>query len=207
MRFPRSARKRLVLLTAFAVVALATAGGLAYAAIPDSSGVIHGCYKAAGGGLRVIDTDKGATCTTGEKSLNWNQTGPQGTTGPRGPSDAYFARMINEQLIHRYRDGGNTLVTLDLPAGDYAVTAKVELADNSDAFVDAECEIISGGTSVDPGQLFHHTPVSIGISLLATVSGPTTVGVHCFTFDATGLIAINHGTAILATQVGTIHEQ
>ena len=38
------------------------AGGVAYADIPEGSGVIHGCYANKGGGLRVIDTDVGQSC-------------------------------------------------------------------------------------------------------------------------------------------------
>ena len=63
------------------------AGGVAYATIPDSQGVIHGCYTPnPTGQLRVIDTDKGQTCKTGEQALSWNQTGPQGPSGAQGPS-------------------------------------------------------------------------------------------------------------------------
>jgi hypothetical protein len=66
------------------------------ASIPDSSGVIHGCYNtslAHGsplGDLRVIDTSKpNGNCASWEAPLNWNQrgvTGPTGATGPTGPN-------------------------------------------------------------------------------------------------------------------------
>src|SRR6266487_7160353 len=62
------------------VVAAAVAGGVAYAAIPDSGGVIHGCYGSTTGALRVIDDTK-ATCGPAEKALSWNRTGPQGAAG------------------------------------------------------------------------------------------------------------------------------
>src|SRR5262245_40260973 len=56
------------------------AGGIAYATIPDANGVIHGCYSALNtssppGRLRVIDTDLGQTCKSGEVALNWSQNG------------------------------------------------------------------------------------------------------------------------------------
>ncbi len=63
-----------------AVVALVVAG-IAYAAIPDSSGVIHGCYSKSGA-LRVIDSS--GKCANGELALNWNQQGPKGDIGPSG---------------------------------------------------------------------------------------------------------------------------
>src|SRR5438105_9710357 len=86
MRFLSSGRVRLTALVAV-VVGLA-AGGIAYASIPDASGVIHGCYKTVNGVLRVIDTDKGGKCVPGETALNWNQTGPKGATGAKGPTGA-----------------------------------------------------------------------------------------------------------------------
>jgi len=82
MRFVASGRARWVALVV--VVLGLAAGGIAYASIPDSSGVIHGCYAKINGQLRVIDTDAGGKCTSGEKSLSWNQTGPQGPPGVLG---------------------------------------------------------------------------------------------------------------------------
>jgi len=62
---------------------LAVAAGVAYATIPGSNGVIHGCYNKAGI-LRVIDTSGGEACAAGETALEWNQEGPQGPPGPPG---------------------------------------------------------------------------------------------------------------------------
>jgi hypothetical protein len=73
---------------AFVVAGLAL-GGIAYASIPDSSGVIHACYNTGSnpsGALRVIDTAKGVTCSRNEKPIAWNQAGPQGPQGPEGPT-------------------------------------------------------------------------------------------------------------------------
>src|SRR5205809_871138 len=76
----------------FIIGALLVLGGVAYASIPDASGVIHGCYSSTSGALRVIDTALGQVCSAAaEKALNWNQTGPTGptgstgSTGPQGP--------------------------------------------------------------------------------------------------------------------------
>jgi hypothetical protein len=82
-----------------------TIAGVAYASIPDSGGVFHGCVNKTTGVLRVIDTSKSGTlghCITSgsqaETAIKWNQTGPQGpqgvtgatgatgATGPQGPS-------------------------------------------------------------------------------------------------------------------------
>ena len=70
---------------------MAIAGGVAYATIPDSGGVIHGCYNNAGH-LRVIQS--GQSCRKHEETLNWNQkgkpgpAGPAGNQGPAGPAGA-----------------------------------------------------------------------------------------------------------------------
>lgn len=72
-----------------AVLVLGT-GGVALAAgqsIPDSNGVIHGCYTHPRGNLRVINSSV-TTCRRDETSLNWNQTGPAGPAGATGPSTA-----------------------------------------------------------------------------------------------------------------------
>lgn len=66
---------------------LVLAAGAAYATIPDSNGVIHGCYAKSGGTLRVIDAGV-TSCKTGETSLDWNRTGPPGAAGPAGPQGA-----------------------------------------------------------------------------------------------------------------------
>ena len=60
-------------------------GFAAYAAIPDSGQVIHGCYQRESGQLRVIDTDRGQSCRPSERALDWNQQGPKGAPGPPGP--------------------------------------------------------------------------------------------------------------------------
>lgn len=58
------------------------------AAIPDSSGVIHACYQASSGGVRIIDNAV-ASCRGSEVAIQWSvqgNVGPQGATGPAGPA-------------------------------------------------------------------------------------------------------------------------
>lgn len=83
----RIMKKRFLIIAAIAAAMLSVAG-VALASIPDSSGVIHGCYATKSGALNVIDTDAGQTCAKGTTGLNWNQTGPQGPQGPAGPAGA-----------------------------------------------------------------------------------------------------------------------
>jgi hypothetical protein len=84
-------RRKLAVVSGIAMLGLAAAG-IAYATIPDSGGVIHGCYDTKTGALRVIDA---GSCAGKEGALNWNQTGPQGPPGPTGPAGTApaFARI------------------------------------------------------------------------------------------------------------------
>ena len=71
----RHLRQRGIRLLLATTVLLAVAAGIAYAAIPDSNGVIRGCYQASSGALRVIGSNPtvgGGKCSAGEKALNWN---------------------------------------------------------------------------------------------------------------------------------------
>ncbi len=81
--------------TAIAVTAviLTAAGAVAYAAIPDPSGRVNGCYTTnssllgpAKGSLRVVDTNE--SCRAGETPITWSQTGPTGPMGPVGATGA-----------------------------------------------------------------------------------------------------------------------
>jgi hypothetical protein len=72
------------LIIGIAILAVLAIGGIAYASIPDSKGVIHGCYQKVNGQLRVIDTDAGGKCLASELPVNWSQSGPTGATGATG---------------------------------------------------------------------------------------------------------------------------
>lgn len=82
-------RKRELWLTGRGVlvglVAAALFGGVAWAAIPDTAGVIHTCYSQSTGTWRPIDypTQK---CKSGETQLDLNQKGSKGDTGTPGPA-------------------------------------------------------------------------------------------------------------------------
>src|SRR6478672_5476900 len=61
--------------------------GAAIAAIPSSAtGDFTGCVAKSNGATRIIDYQAGKRCTAKENTVDWAQTGPQGTPGPPGPS-------------------------------------------------------------------------------------------------------------------------
>lgn len=72
----RPVRRSFLVVIALAALAVPTLVDRGEAAIPDSSGVITGCYQLSGGALRVIDTDETPDCRAEEHRLTWNQTGP-----------------------------------------------------------------------------------------------------------------------------------
>lgn len=76
--------RRLPSAAVLAVAVLTVNATAVVASIPDSAGVIHGCYNSQTGNVRVIDSPT-ATCRNDETAIQWNQTGPQGPQGPGGP--------------------------------------------------------------------------------------------------------------------------
>jgi hypothetical protein len=116
-------------------------GGAAYASIPDSSGVIHGCYQKNSGNLRVVDLSTD-TCRPSEVGLDWNMTGPTGpkgptgaagrtgatgpagATGPTGPAGIVGVQMVLS-LPTIVAAGAESETTVSCPAGDIALTGDV----------------------------------------------------------------------------------
>src|ERR1700722_6963000 len=76
-----------VRVAALAAAALAI-GATAYASIPDSGGVIHGCYLRGIGSLGGIDSPGQRGINGLEAAIQWNQAGPRGPAGPAGPKGA-----------------------------------------------------------------------------------------------------------------------
>ena len=82
-------RKLGVLVFACVIVGVGAITTVALGVIPDSNGVIHGCYPTnsqdsqSGAGLVLVN---GTTCPRGDTAISWNQTGPTGVAGPTGPT-------------------------------------------------------------------------------------------------------------------------
>jgi hypothetical protein len=157
--------------TAALALVVVAAVGVAYASIPDSNGVIHGCYQKNNGQLRVIDPAV-SSCNDSETALQWSQTGPQGPQGPTGPqgpegpqgpagpegpsgSTAFggFAE-VNASASEGVPDVTGTIGTLQLPAGKYAIFAKVNFnfIENDSALDFVLCSLIAE-SDVDRGAL------------------------------------------------------
>jgi hypothetical protein len=118
-------KRWVIVLAALTVLTTAVA---AVAAIPDTNGVIHGCRNTKTGVLRVIDTEKGQTCSNKEAALTWNQTGPQGPArpqgpegpqGPQGPSGVSGVEVVSRSL---HTDNGFAAVAAICPDEKFAVS-------------------------------------------------------------------------------------
>ncbi len=190
--------RRVVWSGAAMIAVAATAGGIAYAAIPDSGGTIHGCYSTKDGTLRVIDPSASQICDPKhEGALDWNvqgQQGPAGPTGPAGPQGSPGATGPEGPAgsTHGYETnsistipGGNTfsdtISISGLPDGNYLFSAQVEALGNPGdvvfCYVDGTNRT---GYTVEEElspNLGTANPVIVGAATLS--GGNSTVAVQC----------------------------
>jgi len=83
-RIPRPSPAMVVALTGVAL----GLGGVAFATIPDSGGMIHGCYNKTNGNLRLVDSE--SQCRSNERAISWNQQ-PSGSTSVKPLGDVTLA--------------------------------------------------------------------------------------------------------------------
>ena len=183
---------------AAAIAVAATAGGIAYASIPDAGGTIHGCYSTKDGTLRVIDPSASQSCDPKhDGALEWNvqgQQGPAGPTGPAGPQGPTGATGPHGPAgsTHGYETnaistipGNNTfsdtISISGLPDGNYLFWAQVEALGNPGdvvyCYVDGTNRTgytVEEALSPDFGTA---NPVIVGAATLS--GGNSTVAVQC----------------------------
>ena len=181
------------LLVTFAVAGFALCAGIAYASIPDSGGVIHGCYANKDGNLRVIDTGSGGACDAKKETpLNWNQKGPTGARGPTGPTGTSHGYYSYGGLLS-FTVLGGTFATVGsltgLPAGTYIVTAR-GLVEDLPNDQEAECKLVTGGSDAQETLVDTFAVGSprlpFTLSAAATLSGPGSIETECDSNDGGG---------------------
>ena len=96
--------------------ALATVASVTWATIPDATGVIHGCYQANSGNLRVIDSPSQG-CRAHETSIDWNTGGVTNTV----------VRFVDQTTA----SGVNDSATARCAPGEKATGGGVQLRDGS----------------------------------------------------------------------------
>jgi hypothetical protein len=163
------ARRPALLAVALAATALA-AGGIAWAAIPDSTGAINACYANANGKLRAVDAP--GDCGGGETAIALG-----------GPTRGYLSRPLGDVVLGVT---SSDLASLALPAGKYVLHGKVNVADlgfTGDVFV--ACSLQVGATTLDMtwvnlGQLGSTAPsASIGLQGAVALPAGGTVVERC----------------------------
>ena len=200
-------KRDFVAAAAGALAASALAGGVAWAAIPDSGGVIQGCYN-NGGNLKVVPE---LPCPKGWTSLAWNQEGAKGDPGTDGVSPTVTqlgagdancptggAALVDASGSTAYvcngtagADGQSFTGTFTSPNGEYSITvgdAGITLAHGS-----ANSIVVTGDDlSVRADD------VSILSDRSTTLQAGTTVNVQAATtatFDAGGNLSITTDAA------------
>jgi hypothetical protein len=188
--------------------------GTAYAVGPDPASVADHAVVAAGKG-KAERGPRGPRGPQGEPG----KAGPQGAPGPSGPAGAP-GPAGTDGTGPGYavaRDAGVTakgsytvIATLaDLPAGSYAITAKVEAVTVS-AAATYYCRLV-GGVELDRSAdtlwaPTASTPIVIGTSPLAgaqTFEAPGSVQLECYSDGAANTVAF-YGVRIVATRVTSL---
>jgi hypothetical protein len=145
--------KRAVALVAAS--ALLVAAGVAYATIPDSSGVVNTCYANEGGALRAVD-DAGE-CLKDETHL------PLGS-----PTRGYASANLSGDV--ELADTSRVVSSVILPAGTYLAHAKVNVVNLNfrslgSTFVPCSMRIAGTSTNLDQTWIVLQQAVtSTGIS-------------------------------------------
>jgi hypothetical protein len=153
MRIQRHALAASVVL----IVSVLTAGTLAWASIPDSSGAVNACYATTGGALRAVD---GAGDCTGEETA----------VALGGPTRGYaFANVTPVTL------GATSVVvgSLKLGPGHYLVHGKVNVANLNFAALRGTfipCSLKVGGTTTNLDQTWLTLEPAIGSSNASSAS-------------------------------------
>ena len=129
--------------------------------------------------------------------------GPQGATGPAGPSEAYSAP---DGPLHLTGTAFSTARSLALPAGTYSVTATgVADGDSETVLTGATCRLVLGGTVIDRADM-SVLPDGAGdkdafsLNAAATLSAPGTAELQC-SFAESGKVL---SPSLVAIRVGSV---
>jgi len=201
MRFLVRGRARWAAL--IAVVLGLAAGGIAYASIPDGSGVIHGCFTKSGA-LRVIDTEASQACNSRETALDWAKVSAYEAFTPGPPNQAIDITATSF--------ANPTVIThLDVTAGSYAVTASVIVtASGGDGIVECDAVLRQGTTNVSAGSAQAAVGTAAGdvryttlaFEFAGSVTSAGTVRVGCW--QVSPIVAQMQFADVTAVRVGAV---
>ena len=153
--------------------------------------MIYGCYKKVNGQLSLIK-DAGQ-CRPSEILTSWNQTGSQGPSGSEGPEDPPgppgTAGTGNVWIRHQgnavaLTDSVAQVMSLIVPAGSYAVSAKASLANLDSAAQSAYCALSTGDISgVELAGVAEDNEQVISLLDTATFASDTAITLSCLTLN------------------------
>lgn len=165
----RRIRDRLTYANVAATVALFVAlGGAAWATIPDSTGVIHGCISATSGNLKVVDPPT-TNCAPSEAALDWNQQGPPGAPGSQGsPGVGFNLPVLTVVKPPKLK------FKVPQPSKTGQKTVGPDGAHLKKAFAPCDSQsqhVLAGGFKTEP-----HVPVLVSRTMTGTTSAPKREG-------------------------------
>lgn len=114
----------------------------------SAEGVIFGCFKKVNGQLRVVSGP--GQCLPSETSIFWNKVGPQGPqgpVGPQGPPGPPPTLRITHQASGVTLKVPGEVLSLPVPAGSYAISAKVTVINLDNIHQVAFCFLSTGDSS------------------------------------------------------------
>ncbi len=134
--------------------------------------------------------------------------GKNGLNGERGPSHAYSVNSGTSVLEFPTTASAPLQVSaLALPAGDYAITGKV-LVNNNSGVADVSCELLAGGSVADPGfeviTLAEAAPGDRGDIVLTGTAALASAGAAEMICKSSSKSGNYLGRSITAVQVGGI---
>jgi hypothetical protein len=152
--------------------------------------VIYGCDKKVNGQGRAVK-DAGQ-CRRSELT-SWNQTGPreppehEGPEGPPGPQET--SGTGNVWITHQgnavaLTDSVTQVMSLMVPAGTYAISAKVSVTNLDSAVQSAYCALSTGNISgVDLAGGAEDNEQVISLLDAATFASDTAITLSCLTLN------------------------
>ena len=201
-------RRWLAAVTATSALAVLGASGSALAsdtATSSTTGQIKACYPSAGK-LAPLDHITSGTCPTGDKTLLWNKTGPQGPAGiSQGVAGTSAAPVALDQagVLTPVLSAGAVPVS-----GVYYLNASIMLVVAQGDTVTCTMTVNGGEASVFgtvgpvPNQTYQTVPLSASVDL----SQGSTVQVSCADYTSNAATSFYdgsiNGTLITSTSDG-----
>jgi len=162
---PCRVRRGVQIAGAAAAVALIAGVVPAIAAATTPAVTYFACVTNSTGAIRIVG--KTAGCGTGKHKISWNNAGPRGSRGERGPAGAVTGFVDTSDATQQLGGVPGPVATLPLPAGRYLVTAKAEASlGTTDSSADmVSCSLVDSNSSfldsaiasLDPGHNFTAT--------------------------------------------------